>query len=599
MGTDTIRKLGIAVALALFAGFAVAQERPVGEILVRGNQHVARETILATMQTKVGQPYREELIQRDRRTLTDLNLFQDVKIFASLMDDDRWRVTVEVLEWPMVTRITIQGTTVVSEEEIRAVIQTKEGALFNPAHLVPDANAISDLYRSKGYFAQVVRYEPSASDPGTIEVQIVETKVNRILFTGLTKTRTGVLKKLMDQEEGQLLHSPTLTSDYRRLVDTQWFEGFDPSVREAGEIGSVDLILNFTETRTGLFNVGVQLDPRNRLAGILNVTETNFRGTGQSIGINLLQSTQGLGTSISLNYANPILDSKRTALAASVFSQETLVFGRTFFGGGEGLGTDNRFTQRRSGATVSVSRELNRNNRVAIGLRSELVDTNNFLPNPGEEFVLQDGIVTSVSLSFVSNRRDISIEPSHGDWLRVSAEPSFIDIRSVGGEREGHAILGTGFFTRLTFDYRRYFSEGGPRSPETFDTETRTVLATRLYAGTIFGQVPFFEQFFIGGVNGVRGYSEDRFWGRSALLAQVELRYPIQKAFNLVGFIDYGGAWDGYGGIRTFGQSRDFDLHLGYGVGISFRTALGPIRLDLGFDDQGNSRTHFTIGSSF
>lgn len=599
MGTKTVKKLGVMVAVALLACAVRAQDRPVGEILVRGNQNVAKETILATMQTKVGQPYREELIQRDRRTLTDLNLFQDVKIYASLMDDDRWRVTVEVLEWPMVSRIVIQGNTVVTEDEVRAVIQTKEGEMFNPAHLVPDANAISDLYRSKGYFAQVVRYEPSASDSGTVEIQIVETRVNRIIFIGLTKTKPGVLKRLMDQEEGQLLHSPTLTSDYRRLVDTQWFEGFDPSVREAGEIGSVDLILNFTETRTGLFNVGVQLDPRNRLAGILNVTETNFRGTGQSIGINLLQSTQGLGTSISLNYANPILDSKRTALAASVFSQETLVFGRTFFGGGEGLGTDNRFTQRRSGATVSLSRELNRNNRVAVGLRSELVDTNDFLPNPGEEFVLQDGIVTSISLSFVSNRRDISIEPSHGDWLRVSLEPSFIDIRSVGGEREGYAILGTGFFTRLTFDYRRYFSKGGPRSPEMFDTEARTVIATRLYAGTIFGQVPFFEQFFIGGVNGVRGYPEDRFWGRSALLAQVELRYPIQKAFNLVGFVDYGGAWDGYDGIRTFGQSRDFDLHLGYGVGISFRTALGPIRLDLGFDEHGNSRTHFTIGSSF
>ena len=592
-------RLGIAVAVALFTCVAAAQERPVGEILVRGNQQVARETILATMQTKVGQPYRDELIQRDRKTLSGLNLFQDVKIYASLMDDERWRVTVEVLEWPVVNRIVIQGITVVTEKEIRGVIQTKEGEMFNPSYLVPDANAISDLYRSKGYFAQVVRYEPSASDPGTVEIQIVETKVNRILFTGLTKTRPGVLKKLMDQQEGQLLHSPTLTADYRRLVDTQWFEGFDPSVREAGEIGSVDLILNFTETRTGLFNVGVQLDPRNRLAGILTVTETNFRGTGQSVGINLLQSAQGLGTSISLNYANPILDSKRTALAASVFSQESLVFGRTFFGGGEGLGTDNRFTQRRSGATVSFSREVDRSNRVAIGLRSELVDTNNFLPNPGEEFILQDGIVTSVSFSFVSNRRDISIEPSHGDWLRISAEPSFIDIRSVGGEREGYTILGTGFFSRFTIDYRRYFSKGGPRSPETFDTETRTVLATRLYAGAIFGQVPFFEQFFIGGVNGVRGYPEDRFWGRNALLAQVELRYPIQKAFNFVGFVDYGGAWDGYGGIRTFGQSRDFDPHLGFGVGISFRTALGPIRLDLGFNEQGGSRTHFTIGSSF
>lgn len=599
MDTKMWRIIVVAVWLVLGAAVAAAQSRPVGEIVVKGNQQVATGTILATMQTKVGQPYREEVVQRDRRTLQDLNLFQDVKIYASLMDDDRWRVTVEVVEWPVVQRIVIQGNTVVSAEQVRQAIQMKEGEMFNPSYLVPDANAISDLYRQKGYFAQVVKYEPSATDPGTVEIQIVETRVHKIVFTGLTKTKESVLRKLMDQREGELLHSPTITADYRRLVDTQWFEGFDPSVREAGDIGSVDLVLNFTETRTGLFNAGVQLDPRNRLAGILSVTETNLFGTGQSIGINILQSAQGLGTSISLNYGNPILDSRRTSITASVFSQESLVFGRTFFGGGEGLGSDNRFTQRRSGASVALSREISKNNRATIGIRSELVDTNNFLPNPGEEFVLQDGIVTSLSLAYVSNRRDISIEPSFGDWLRVSLEPSFVDIRSVGGETQGYSILGTGFFTRATLDYRRYFSKGGPRRPETFDTDTRTVLATRLYAGAIFGQVPFFEQFFIGGVNGVRGYPEDRFWGRNALLAQVELRYPIQKAFQLVGFVDYGGAWDGYRGIRDFTQSSSFDLHLGYGVGISFRTALGPIRIDLGFNEEGGSRTHFTIGSSF
>jgi len=38
---------------------------------------------------------------------------------------------------------------------------------------------------------------------------------------------------------------------------------------------------------------------------------------------------------------------------------------------------------------------------------------------------------------------------------------------------------------------------------------------------------------------------------------------------------------------------------LGYGAGLSFRTPLGPIRIDIGFNEEGRSRTHFIIGTSF
>lgn len=64
-------------------------------------------------------------------------------------------------------------------------------------------------------------------------------------------------------------------------------------------------------------------------------------------------------------------------------------------------------------------------------------------------------------------------------------------------------------------------------------------------------------------------------------------------------FADYGGAWGGYGGVNTFNQSDKLKLHLGYGIGFSFKTPLGPLRLDFGFNERGSSRTHFLIGTSF
>ncbi len=117
--------------------------------------------------------------------------------------------------------------------------------------------------------------------------------------------------------------------------------------------------------------------------------------------------------------------------------------------------------------------------------------------------------------------------------------------------------------------------------------------------GNITGNVPFFEQYFAGGSETVRGYQEDRFWGRQTLISTLEYRHPIQKSFNIIGFVDYGGAWGGYAGVNEFTQSNTFSLHLGYGAGLSFKTPLGPIRLDVGFDNRGKARTHFLIGTSF
>jgi outer membrane protein insertion porin family len=115
----------------------------------------------------------------------------------------------------------------------------------------------------------------------------------------------------------------------------------------------------------------------------------------------------------------------------------------------------------------------------------------------------------------------------------------------------------------------------------------------------ISGDVPFFEQFFLGGASTIRGYEEDRFWGKQSLLTTLEYRHPIQKALAVSAFIDYGGAWGGFGTVGEFTQSSSAKFKLGYGFGVTFRSPLGPLRLDLGFDDRGKSRTHFQIATSF
>ena len=111
--------------------------------------------------------------------------------------------------------------------------------------------------------------------------------------------------------------------------------------------------------------------------------------------------------------------------------------------------------------------------------------------------------------------------------------------------------MGTTFlggFEKTSVDVRRYFSKGGRKLKL---DDKRTTLAVRVLGGVATGKLPFFEQFFVGGADSLRGYREDRFWGNKELLASVELRKPIAHGVSGVLFADYGDAW---------GASTDFNI---------------------------------------
>jgi len=179
----------------------------------------------------------------------------------------------------------------------------------------------------------------------------------------------------------------------------------------------------------------------------------------------------------------------------------------------------------------------------------------------------------------------------------VAAEIGAVDAEMVGPSPDFDPIPFTGTFTKGSFDYRRYFSKGGPRKSI---KEKRLVLAFRIRAGVAGGTLPFFEQYFIGGAESLRGYTEDRFWGRKMLLTSVELRKPIAQAITGVIFVDYGDAWDAPANyfIGQFPQSASFQGHYGVGVGMRVTTPIGFIRLDYGVGSEGG-RTHFSMGQAF
>lgn len=584
----------------MLAACCIAQQTGIiRKIDVQGNKEVSTQAILAAMRTKAGQPYLQSNLDTDKKALEDLGFFQSVDVRPQAVENNNWDIIVNVLEWPVVKEIRIVGNSVIKTDEIKKLISVEVGKVFNLRDQVTSSRRIEEAYSKKNFFARVEEFGPMRESPNTINISIKELTINSVSVQGNSKTKTGVIAKLIKSRAGQAYDRHKWEMDLRRIYGTQWFENVKSiETQPPDDPFKVNLLADVKETRTGQFNIGLQIDPRSSFAGVLKLQDTNFRGSGQGLGIDFLQATSGGGPSIGLDYSNPFLDRNGTALHASIYSRLIYRFTGTIFGGNDNPTNSGTYTERRTGMSLGFTKPIGDYSVWGINSRLERIVTNNLDTTNLQGFIKQDGDVGVLTFGFTHNRRDTDLDPSRGYYFHIQGEPGFSNITDIGGSVLDPSILGRHPFVKYSADFRAYFTNQPPRSINQLDAPRR-VLAFQLYYGGISGKVPFFEQYFAGGAETIRGYDEDRFWGSQTILSKLELRLPVQKALSVNFFLDYGGAWGGYGTVNNFTQSKKFSLHPGYGFGFSFRTPLGPLRLDLGFDSRGKSRPDFLIGTSF
>ena len=121
------------------------------------------------------------------------------------------------------------------------------------------------------------------------------------------------------------------------------------------------------------------------------------------------------------------------------------------------------------------------------------------------------------------------------------------------------------------------------------------MLSARLgLAGTFGGEPPLLpqpERFFAGGDYGPRGFPVDGLGpklvgtdgqlyptgGNAVVLGGAELRYNFSRAFQLASFLDNGNV---FLEARNLALSR---LRWSAGLGLRYRTPIGPVRLDWGY----------------
>lgn len=571
------------------------QTQRVESVEIRGLRNVSETAVRTALRLKPGETFSESALEADKSAILGMGLFSEVRPRVEHTETGV-RVQFNVVENPLIKEVQFKGNTVFTADQLTSLLRNRPGSVFNQHFARPDAEEIVRAYAKEGYAVQIEGVIPPDEEKGILQILIAELKVQSIRVEGNTKTRSRVILRELRTQPGDLYNLNRWLRDINRVLNTGYFESvqYEENISEGG---LTDLTIRVKEQPTGRLNVGFAIDSRRRLVGLAEVYETNFRGNGQTIGINF-QSTGGRrGNSIELLFSEPYLDSRRTSLSVSLYDKLVYRFTSNFFGGQLDPNLEQQYDERRRGISLSLGRPLNDFFSASIGMRTEDVNTNRVATSTSGGFIRQDGSMLSFSLRGIYNTRDFDLDPATGQYLAITLEPGQTNIRSVEQQflDAGVVRLGRSNFLRTSLDYRYYFSpQGTRRQPD----DRRQVFAVRLYYGTITGNIPFFEQFFIGGAETLRGYSEDRFWGRNAALLSLEWRQPIEKAFTGVVFVDIGHAWGGYPTVNQFTQSGSFSPQIGYGFGIRVRTPIGPLRIDYGIGRDGG-RTHFSIGQQF
>jgi len=264
---------------------------------------------------------------------------------------------------------------------------------------------------------------------------------------------------------------------------------------------------------------------------------------------------------------------------------------------GEDLGEKRFFSERSYGVSLGLSYPFTKFTRVELGVSALTLDREFAEENESGDVEFTDEEITrSLFLPGVRLVNDTTLWGSVGPLAGGRSSLSLSKAWETGGD-----------FTYLTViaDVRRYVRLG-----------TRHALALRVLGARSSQRDA--QNFYVGGVNSIRGYDDFEFHGHHIALASVEWRAPFIDRLEVaspipfalwglrgVAFFDAGAAWNGddfRGAVRN-GGARLHDIKASYGVGARMRLSFLVLRLDRAWRTDlrttGGARTHFALGAEF
>ncbi|MCL4185313.1 MAG: BamA/TamA family outer membrane protein, partial [Burkholderiaceae bacterium] len=248
------------------------------------------------------------------------------------------------------------------------------------------------------------------------------------------------------------------------------------------------------------------------------------------------------------------------------------------------------------------------------GVRTERVDVQGELTDRHTVFAGQgkhaEDTETFVSLQYQVEQRELPLaEPERRRALTLGYAWNRRRLDSQVDPRSGYSISAQVSGAARALGSDRSFARLYTRAMRFWPMPRESVLGDGLLVGMVeLGHVlassrddiPSENLFRTGGTQSIRGYDYLSLGvpeggaivgGRILALASLEYQHPIARDWYGAAFADVGNASDRWVDYRAVG---------GYGVGVRWRSPVGPVSIDLAYGDRVDKwRLHLAVGYAF
>jgi len=511
---------------------------------------------------------------------------QDVYITVNLNEGERYQVS----------SVKLAGDFALPEDELKKLVTVKPGDVFSRQRLNDSTKAIGDRLGKEGYAFANVNASPEIDkekrkvaftifvDPGK------RVYVRRITVTGNTKTRDEVIRREMRQMEGGWYDADRVTTSKQRIDKLGYFTDVaveTPAV--AGTADQIDINLNVVEKPTGNLMLGLGTSSTDKVILSGSIAQNNFLGSGNNVAIQV-NSAKSYRTYV-FSYTNPYFTPDGVSQGFDVYhrtvnTSSTAIASYSSASTGGGI---------RFGFPIGEKQSLG----VGLGIDTTTITTYDNSPSYYKDFVKQYGdtnLTLPVTLNWISDGKDSFFFPTRGTYQKAG-----IEVSVPGGDLT---------YYRASYQLQQYVP---------LNSKFTLMLNGEIGYGDGYSGdgLPFYKNFYAGGVTSVRGYKASslgtpstisiengetyRMGGNRRLIGNAELLWSIpgmEKNLRMGWFFDAG---------QVYGKGDQLSMsELRYSTGLSaaWISPIGPLKFSYGIplnkqDGDKVESFQFQLGTTF
>jgi outer membrane protein insertion porin family len=407
--------------------------------------------------------------------------------------------------------------------------------------------------------------------------------IERIEIKGNIRTRDEVIRRELRFSEGDAFNAARIKESQRRLNRLDYFEKVQIQPREGSAPDKAVIVITVAEKATGELTLGAGYATDEGILGSIGIREKNFMGRGQDVSASFFLSQRTLGADIS--FTEPY------------FLERNLSFGVDLFRRQRDYTDEGSFSIRETGFRIRLGWRITE--FLSQSVAYEVNDKSIYgIPSGASPLIADEKgktTTTQIATTLTYDTRDDRFFPTEGYILSGTVayagppgSESFIKTIVRGGY---HYSIYPGYVLSLLGEAGMVHGIGG----------NNVRLNERFFLGG-----DSLRAFRVGGVGPRDAITGDSLGANKYYVVTAELGFPLglPKEYGIQGrvFTDIGSAF----GIDIT-SSRLLERsapRVAAGVGISWRSPFGPLRVDIGipivkYDGDKTQLFHFQFGARF